>query len=235
MVQLTFRLSILFLATTIGCGQIQRDSHDTQTVPVAKMQQASSSADLTRQKLQADTSLFRDVMQDGMVERNYPSGNRHCTGQIIDGYRDGEWTYWHENGVVAKRAKYEHGLPVGQWVWFRKDGTRKYSVEYVDGHRHGDSISFHKDGATLAGKSQYKQDVRNGASQRWNTDGTKILEYEFVDGRPNGRLTRWFNNGQKSVEARFFEDRAGGQFTAWDRDGKELRHINWEGNSRLRY
>lgn len=55
-----------------------------------------------------------DGTKHGPAEQWYPSGNPEWRGQYADGFRQGEWTFWNEDGSVdvERSGLYEQGKKI---------------------------------------------------------------------------------------------------------------------------
>ncbi|MBK7874852.1 MAG: hypothetical protein IPJ77_03735 [Planctomycetes bacterium] len=50
-------------------------------------------------------------------------GERRWNAQTASSEREGEWTFWHANGVVAEHGLYTAGLRAGHWEFTNEDGS----------------------------------------------------------------------------------------------------------------
>ena len=90
-----------------------------------------------------------------------------------DSVHIGNWTWWHPNGKVFRKGKYDNqGHKVGIWRTF-----------YNDGSKHEEMV--------MSG---------NGTSSTWYPDGSKQSEVTVVDGKKEGMFLSWYQNGQKKDE-----------------------------------
>ena len=71
----------------------------------------------------------------------YPNGSPRSAGQrewnptAGGSLREGVWTFWHENGVLAAHGAFEQGLREGQWDYNLDSGA-------LDGNQSGE---YHRD------------------------------------------------------------------------------------------
>ncbi len=42
---------------------------------------------------------------------------------IVDGYEDGEYKSWYQNGQFSVVGQYKMGKPIGKWIYYHNDGS----------------------------------------------------------------------------------------------------------------
>ena len=55
-----------------------------------------------------------------------------------------------------------------------------------------------------------------------HTNGEKMMEANFKDGKQDGKTISWHSNGQKENEATYQAGNLDGIFTEWNEDGKKI-------------
>lgn len=66
----------------------------------------------------------------GKVYSNYADGSKKLTGSMKNGFPDGSWVYYHENGKVENKAHYQEGTPDSLWQKYFKDGNKSVTEKY---------------------------------------------------------------------------------------------------------
>jgi antitoxin component YwqK of YwqJK toxin-antitoxin module len=74
----------------------------------------------------------------------WPNGNRRIEGGYKNNLRDGEWTYWFENGKVWSKGSFKDGLSEGKFQIYNEDGTRYLESSYKMGKPDGCWTFFDK-------------------------------------------------------------------------------------------
>ena len=84
-------------------------------------------------------SLFVWVTSYSQVKEivtKYDNGNINQIGYINEnGFKDGNWTGYYENGVLWSKAQYDNGLKDGVWKIYKPDGKLYSEVKYKKGKR----------------------------------------------------------------------------------------------------
>ena len=113
------------------------------------------------------------------------NGQYYSRGDIKKGLREGDWTYWKENGQRKKVKYYQEGEIVGgiNFVYF-DNGKIFEEIGYF-----GEKYSF---GRNL-----------DGEYNKWFENGQKLIEHNYNNGIPEGKWTSWFENGLQSGEGNF--------------------------------
>jgi hypothetical protein len=91
-----------------------------------------------------------------VVTRDYPSGGKYV-GEMRDGQRNGQGTYWYASGDIYEGAWKEgkkHGWGIYRWP----DGNR-YEGEWVNGERHGMGVFVFADGGLFDGEWRHNNPV----------------------------------------------------------------------------
>ena len=60
--------------------------------------------------------------------------------------------------------------------------------------------------------------MENGKWTSWQSNGKKLKEINFKNGKPHGKLTKWWSNGKKRYEETYKD----GKFISekrWNEDG----------------
>jgi len=133
-------------------------------------------------------------------------------GEHKDGERDGEWTFYHENGQMASIGNYKDGELDGKYTFYYENGQIGREGSYKDGGEVGKWTHYYENGQ-IKQEGSYKDIVDSGL----------ILQ------RRVGKWTYYYKNGQIEQE---------GNYKDYERDGKWTRYyengqIKQEGNYRI--
>ena len=44
-------------------------------------------------------------------------------GELVDGFKDGEWLSYYPNGNIRSKGLFKNGFRVGEWTWYHENGT----------------------------------------------------------------------------------------------------------------
>jgi antitoxin component YwqK of YwqJK toxin-antitoxin module len=67
----------------------------------------------------------------------YESGQKRREGKFLDGFRDGRWRYWYEDGTLWVDGFYKKGAQSGPVKYFHPNGEKKSEGNYENGIRTG--------------------------------------------------------------------------------------------------
>ena len=76
---------------------------------------------------------FSDEKVNGRVFYEY-EGNKIILGSMINGKKNGKWTFWYDSGIKRQEAYFKDGRNVGEWKWYNSQGILviKQSFSNVD-------------------------------------------------------------------------------------------------------
>lgn len=164
----------------------------------------------------------------GPLVEFYPSGSKLREGKKADGKLTGVWTFWHQNGRIAKKGEYAKDIPQGKWEVFRRDGTLEVTENYDGGKPNGKWLYYHEDGTTVQREEEFRAGKKHGQWVEWyepkagQSTQQKKQVIHFEDDVAHGERIRWSDNGQMT----FYEQRKAGkrhgEFKTWDENGTPL-------------
>lgn len=113
----------------------------------------------------------------------YPSGNYSYTGNIVNGKKEGVWTWWYENGYRKDKCTYVNGFytdTVFHWL----ENSRLKQIEIIPEHVVGTNDS-----------SQY-----NGTIIRYYENGKLKEKFTSEKGKFQGTYIRYEEDGGWSIK-----------------------------------
>jgi antitoxin component YwqK of YwqJK toxin-antitoxin module len=162
---------------------------------------------------------------DGYYREFYPGGKKFVEGQYRQGRREGDWTYWFDNGQINRMVSFKNGQLDGQWEVYRADGTLAAKQSFAAGLRDGTWVIYNETGkqplreenyadkgkvdgvwklwypnGQLQQQAGFKLGQRHGALIQWKEDGSKVSESNWVNGKLDGTATIWLADGGKTVQ-----------------------------------
>ena len=134
----------------------------------------------------------------------YSNGQDHSKGNILNGLKDGKWTWWYkngqkedefnfknnnqhgkftrwfENGQIEVEAYFKDDKADGKQTWWFINGQKSEDINWKDGKLHGEYITWNQNG-NVYGIQNYKDGLRDGKMTVWHEDG-RLFEWVFKDG-----------------------------------------------------
>lgn len=137
------------------------------------------------------SDVFAQPVQDFIDY--YDKGQKHkrSEGKFVNGFEDGEWKFWHENGNIKEISNYRNGKRHGKVTIFYENGSRQnegffkrnlpdsiYSEWYpCSGCKAGEDGNLKITGL-------YDEKVKNGLWLFYFPDGKKFKEEKYINGHP---------------------------------------------------
>lgn len=78
---------------------------------------------------------------------------------------------------------------------------------------------FYADGQIQSRSMVISNEVMNGLSQGWYTNGVLQIRENYVDGVSHGLRTKWYSDGTKKSETDIVQGQIHGTFRSWHPDG----------------
>jgi len=82
-------------------------------------------------------------------------GQYASKGKLIDGKKDGKWTWWYENGQYQSITEFKEGKREGKSVFWYKSSQKNYEANYKDNKLNGKFTQWYENGQTSE-ESNYK-------------------------------------------------------------------------------
>jgi len=158
----------------------------------------------------------------------YESGQYKSKGNVKKGTKDGNWTWWKENGFKELGRNYNIGELIGEIEYsYWNNGQIMYEAEYKNDKQDGKSTWWHENGQKSS-EENHKNGLRHGKWISWYENGVKEAESLNKDGELNGKVTGWHNNGQKSVVGNWKDSKKDGKWTHWNENGQIESERTWQ-------
>ena len=142
----------------------------------------------------------------------------HSRGIIEDGFMDGSWEYWHENGQKKKQSNYKDGLLIDETEYYYfENGQISIERNLKDDRLHGKQTAWYENGE-IQGIANFKDGKLNGKLSEWYENGEIKITGSFKEG--NGVYLGFNENGQKISEMNVKDGMAHGKFTEWSENGQ---------------
>lgn len=106
----------------------------------------------------------KSTIRHGPYERLHPDGTSAVRGSYEHGERNGNWSWFSENGEKS-RGRYRQGKPVGNWTWWHANGRTREEGDYLDGRQAGVWTRYYESGRKME-EGLYQNGQKSGP---WTT------------------------------------------------------------------
>ncbi len=178
------------------------------------------------------------------AQARYPSGQPAAVGRVVEGLREGPWSFFDRRGRRLARVGWRGGVADGAAEHDYPDGAgdggrRRLEVTMAGGVRHGPATvsGAHErtelrycaglacgharssvDGRLVA-EGRYEAGRRVGEHRRWHPDGTLAEVVRYEGGELHGPSEGWYADGKRAFERHFERGRRHGRQREWHPDG----------------
>ncbi len=162
--------------------------------------------------------LFEGQLQNG--SRNgewtfyYENGNTESQGVFLDEKLDGVWRYWYSGAQLKRVEGWANGIRNGKWEYWHVNGQQEREEEYNGGLKHG-TWSFWYPNGNLERKESWQGGKMHGLWTFWYPSGQIEMQGTFVNDQAAGSWTVWYENGEKRMEGDLIADRQEDEWTFW--------------------
>jgi antitoxin component YwqK of YwqJK toxin-antitoxin module len=173
-------------------------------------------------------------------------------GEMVDGLREGTWTWFYEDGQTHWEIEYEAGLKNGSevgwhengekmyegqnvdhkksgtWTWWHENGEYKQAYHYDgDGETHGEYVWDDAEGNPRA-RGGFWHGKRHG-DWVWHTSGTheKVIR-GYKRGINHGEEAAWYEGGQLAYRRTWVDGKRHGENVEFYEDGSPKVEETWE-------
>lgn len=137
-----------------------------------------------------------------------------------DGFRQGEWVDYHDNGNVRYKGQFKDNEPVGEFVYYTPDGKLIAKGQYLNKSKDGKWQYFSDKDGSLILTEDYGNGVLNGKAVVY-IPGTEIVSEEtnYVNGIKQGEYLKYYDNGALMVKASYKNDALDGDYVHYYSNG----------------
>jgi antitoxin component YwqK of YwqJK toxin-antitoxin module len=171
--------------------------------------------------------IHRDYDENGnVISTSVYDNNGILTGKGIikdDGSREGDFTYFYEDGSIKSQGLYQNNRQNGKWNFYFKNGSFEQIGNFDNGYLTGEWKWYNPDSSLLRSET-FVKGKRNGLFYELNTKKDTIEKGYYLDGLKQGM---WYMNSGDVVErGKFVNDLKEGIWKAWYSNGA----LMYEGN-----
>jgi antitoxin component YwqK of YwqJK toxin-antitoxin module len=163
-------------------------------------------------------------------------------GNIKNGKEDGEWKYYHKDGVLTEEGNYEKGKKVGVWKTYRTKNWLFSVANYANGVLVGERKEYEPNGKVSAIENFETQETKKfysngqlkeignryipdnwGQYGEWKTfyhNGQIESVGKYMNNSKSGEWKEYYDNGQLSNVGEYLNDRKLGEWKFYYSNGK---------------
>ena len=159
-----------------------------------------------------------DGFKQGPWKEYYEDGNIMSEGVYKNNLPINEWKYYHKNGKIEQQGKYSSkGLPVGEWKFFYPSGNILKKEFYVNGELNEEYLEYSDSGNVIV-KGFYNDGLEDG--EWYFAIGDVIETGNYLDGVQSGMWTiKLKENDEIIFKGKYFDGKPDGKHV-WLYDGK---------------
>lgn len=159
---------------------------------------------------------------NGPYNEYYKEGQLFSEGAYKLGEQDGDWSFYHPNGQLAKTITYSEGRPNGPVKIYSEEGKALVERSYKLGARDGKWVTYSSETGDPITEQNYEEGLAEGTWKFWFANGQLRQQQTFVQGKREGQVTEWSSTGEKRGEAEFVAGLREGKTTEWRPSGEVI-------------
>jgi len=125
----------------------------------------------------------QSIQQQGTVKFYYPNGSVSSEGMMHEGKPDGFWKTYYENGIVKSEGYRKNFLLDSTWKFYDDSARLLVSINYKLDKKNGLKTTY-RQGEVIS--ETYVNDIKQGPTTYFYSDGKVRLVVNFIDGLENG-------------------------------------------------
>ena len=128
-----------------------------------------------------------DVSQDLTIQWYDPETKAVKKSEGLEQYgrKEGQWSYFYENGRLERQGTFAAGLKTGVWTGWHPDGSVKVRGSFAGDQSDGLWEEFYPNGV-VAKRTSWSNGTIIGKVQQFHSDGDIMTVTPFVNGVPHG-------------------------------------------------
>ncbi len=138
-------------------------------------------------------------MGEGKIRLSFRNGKKRLVGHCRGGLRVGRWKAWYNNGALAWKATYRHGLIEGKLKIYHPNDRKLAVLRFDKGALNGRYKAWWRNGHIRA-KGKFVANKRNGCWETWHKNGQKASKGTYADDRKVLTWLYWTSSGRKRKE-----------------------------------
>lgn len=119
-------------------------------------------------------------------------------GDFLNGLHHGTWTFYDDNGKIARVTSYLNGKKQGPQIFFETSGGIKRKLYHHNDVLNGESLEYKRN--SIVSRTHYVNGEIHGSVEKFYPDGTLMESSNYVDGVIDGKAL-WYNQeGEVIIE-----------------------------------
>ncbi len=181
---------------------------DDYYVPEEPFEYIYSKTDGEEKKQTGAFSSSKVINGSGFLTTYWGSGQIRTKGGFYDYNKNGEWSYYTENGAMYRQETYTNGVLDGYVKTWFGDGMPDQVYHYKSGIMHGDHAGYYTLGG-VAWEAHHNMGHLTGVYREYTGTGSLKKEIDFdkpitMNGERLFPVTVYYSNGK--VRAKGFDD-----------------------------
>ncbi len=161
------------------------------------------------------------INDDGSREGNwtyfFDDGFKKSQGLYTNNRQNGEWKFFFKEGSNEQIGNFKNGVLNGEWKWYYNNGKPLRLETFTNGKRDGKYLEFSITGDTIE-KGSYLDGEKEGF---WKVIAGDIIEQgNYSNGLKDGIWKEYFKNGVLGYEGNFIQGNADGKHIYYFEDGR---------------
>jgi antitoxin component YwqK of YwqJK toxin-antitoxin module len=131
------------------------------------------------------SGVLAQTGKDSLVVYYYPNGKASSQGRLVNGKPDGYWKTWYENGALKSEGNRLNFKLDSLWKFYSPDSLPTTFITYKEGKKNGIRTLFDEGGKKQT-EEKFLEDIKQGETRIYHTNGTLRQAIQFVDGKEQG-------------------------------------------------
>ena len=141
---------------------------------------------------------------------------------------------FNDSDVVKLKIQMKNGYFDGKYVEYFDNGNVHVEHNYKNGELDGDYIVYFLDG-TLHVKGQFKKGKKEGKVTIYNVNGNVEEIDNYKNDLINGECVTYYDNGKIEKVFHYKDDELDGEFNFYDEDGNLIEHAFYKNGKRIKF
>ncbi len=115
---------------------------------------------------------------------------------LVDSLPDGQYMVYYDKLMhnLFLKGNIVNGVKDGIWTWYYNTGIKQKEVQYLSGVEHGTYISYYPNGQMNL-SMVFNMGLKDGLITKWYRSGVKCMEGITSKNTPIGIWNKWDENG----------------------------------------
>lgn len=171
---------------------------------------------------------FKDDVPIGEFKYYHPNGSLKSISVFIQGAHEVKTTIFHPNGQKASEGRFLDQLKDGEWNYWNENGGLISVENYAKGKKNGVWKVFSAQTGILLEELNYKNELLDGVSKTFYTDGKPCTVDHFIMGKRYGEAISYFIDGVVSIKGEYKDNLRIGEWEYYDQGGRLRKIVHYD-------